>query len=214
MVRLILIRHALTDYNLQNRYCGACDPPLNNKGIRQAERIAQCLRGLHIDKVYSSDLRRAYQTAQIIFKNNLIQKSADFREMNFGIFEGLRYEEILKRFPSIYSDWIKDPLGVRIPKGEGLNGLSERVKKRLSFILSQCKSDSCVRKQDKAKTIAIVTHGGPIRIILCDALKYDLALFWQITQDVGALNVIDYSEDRNPLIVKINDTSHLKGARL
>jgi len=199
MPRLILIRHGETDYNSQKRYCGFSDPSLNNRGRRQSARLAESLKGWRIDKVYASDLKRTVQTAEIIFKSSIIEKIADFREMNFGLFEGLRYEEIIKEHPKLYRDWINNPLKVKIPGGESLKDLNERVKQRLSFILSQ----------HEGKTIAVVTHGGPIRIILCDTGKFTLATFWEIEQETGALNIIDYPKGLPPVVVKMNDVSHL-----
>jgi len=199
MTRLILIRHGETDFNLQNRYCGFSDPPLNSKGIEQSEKLAAELEAIGVDKVYASDLKRAYETAAIIFKGNSIEKTENFREMNFGIFEGLKYEEIVQRYSKFYRDWIDNPLKVQIPKGEGVRDLSKRVKGRLYSIISRYKD----------RTIAVVTHGGPIRVILCDALKYGLDMFWQIEQNIGALNIIEYSKKLEPHIVKVNDTSPL-----
>jgi len=199
MTKLILIRHSETDYNLESRYCGYSNLPLNNKGIWQAQRLSVRLKDIKIDRVYSSDLKRAYQTAEIIFKNNSIERMADFREMNFGIFEGLKYEDIIKKHPKLYRNWINDPMKIKIPNGEGLKDLSKRVKERLSSILSKYED----------KTLALVTHGGPIRIILCDVLKYNLKMFWQMEQEVGALNIIDYDKGFSPDIIKMNDISHL-----
>lgn len=199
MTRLILIRHGETDYGLQHKYCGFSNPPLNNNGIYQSEKLAAKLKGIEIDKVYSSDLKRAYESTSIIFKDNPIEKIVNFREMNFGILEGLRYEEILQKHPEIYKDWINNPLKVRIPNGESLRDLSKRVKERLSFILA--------RHRDEI--IAVVTHAGPIRVILCDILNYSLKDFWRIEQDVAAYNIIDYSGKLEPRVIKMNDTSCL-----
>lgn len=199
MVRLILIRHGKTDYSSENRYCGFSEPPLNNKGIWQAKKLAAKLKDIRIDKVYSSDLVRSYQTAKIIFGNNSIEKVADLREINFGLFEGLKYEQIIGKYPKLYRDWVDNPEKVKIPNGEGLGDLSKRVEQRLSFILSQ----------HKDRTLAVVTHSGPIRIVLCKALKFDLKMFWQIEQQFCALNIIDYAEEAPPMVVKINDISHL-----
>lgn len=199
MTRLILIRHGETDYSLQNRYCGFSNPSLNNKGIWQAKKLADRLGDPSSVKAYSSDLKRAYETAKIIFKNNSIEKAADFREMNFGLFEGLKYEEIVRRHPKLYRDWVDNPEKVKIPNGEGLRDLRKRVKERLSLILSQ----------QPGKTLAVVTHSGPIRVILCDALKLGLNMFWQIGQEAGALNIIDYAKESSPVVVKVNDISGL-----
>jgi len=199
VIRLILIRHAQTDYSLQNRYCGFSNPSLNNKGIWQSKKLADRLGNLSSVKVYSSDFKRAYQTAKIIFRNNSIEKAADFREMNFGLFEGLKYEEIVRKYPKLYRDWVDNPEKVRIPAGERLKDLNKRVKERLSFILSQY----------EGKTLAVVTHGGPIKVILCDALKFDVNMFWKIRQEISALNIIDYAKESSPVVVKMNDISHL-----
>ncbi len=199
MVRLILIRHAETDYSSQNRYCGFSNPSLNDKGIWQSQKLAANLKEVRIDKIYSSDLVRAYQTAKIIFGNNSIEKTVGLREMNFGLFEGLKYEQIIEKYPELYIDWIDNPEKVKTPNGEGLRDLSKRVEKRLSLILSQ----------HKGKTLAVVTHSGPIRVVLCKALKFELKMFRQIEQQLGALNIIDYAEEAPPIVVKMNDVSHL-----
>ena len=182
MARLVLIRHGETDYNLEKRYCGFSNPSLNDNGIRQAKVLADKLKNVGIDKIYSSDLERAYETARIVFKNRSIEKTEDFREMNFGIFEGLKSEEILEKYPKLYREWIDDPDKIELPEGEGLKDLSKRVKEKLPLIIPQ----------DNDITIALVTHGGPIRIILCDAFKFDLKMFWQMKQEVGSLNMVDY----------------------
>ncbi|MFH1519546.1 MAG: histidine phosphatase family protein [Candidatus Omnitrophota bacterium] len=182
MTRLILIRHGETDYASQGRYCGLSDPSLNEKGVKQSERLAVRLKEARIDKVYSSNLKRAYESAKIIFRGNSIEEIVDFREMNFGLFEGLRYEEIIKVYPKLYREWINNPMRVKIPSGEGLVELEKRVKKKLSFIFSQ----------DAGKTIALVSHGGPIRVILCHLLKLGLESFWKVEQGIGTLRIIDY----------------------
>jgi broad specificity phosphatase PhoE len=200
---------------------------LNDRGVWQAERLACRLRDEKIDVAYSSDLKRAYKTARIIFnplttlrvvnggpvepfiegrnrtirtiKNKVIEKLSEFREMNFGIFEGLTHAEIIQRYPELYKSWLGNLTKVNAPRGEGLRDLSKRVKKRLSFILSR----------HQGKTIAIIAHGGPIRVVLCDALKYNLEMFWQIGQDIGALNILEYSERLALRVTKMNDTAHL-----
>ncbi|MCK4520205.1 MAG: histidine phosphatase family protein [Candidatus Omnitrophica bacterium] len=182
MVKMLLIRHGETDYTLTGRYCGFSNPSLNRKGIQQSERLAIRLKEAGVDKIYSSDLKRAYESAKIIFKNNSIEKIADFREMNFGLFEELKYEEIIKVYPKLYREWIDNPMRVKIPGGEGLVELEKRVKEGLSFISSQ----------NAGKTIALVSHGGPIRIILCQALKLGLESFWKVEQEIGTLRIIDY----------------------
>lgn len=153
------------------------------------------LRGEKVDKVYSSGLKRASQTARIIFAGRHIEKRRGLREMNFGIFEGLTYEQIMARYPQVYTDWMRNPAGVEIPRGENLEGLYKRVRRELRFILSRCK---------KNETVAVVAHGGPNRVFLCDALGFGREKFWQIEQDNAALNIIEYSDAAHAAVVVMN----------
>jgi alpha-ribazole phosphatase len=197
-MRLILIRHGETDYSLARRYCGFSDPPLNEEGIRQSRQLAARLTGMRIDRVYSSDLVRARQTAEIIFPKDSIESTADWREMNFGLFEGLTHEQIMHRYPTLYRKWVDDPAEVKPPEGEGLRDLCKRVQEGISAVVSRHKDG----------TVAVVTHGGPIRIALCDALQFGLARFWQVQQALGAWNAIDYAEGAPPAVIVMNDVSH------
>lgn len=181
MARLILIRHGQTDYNLQSKYCGFSNPPLNEKGVEQAQKLYRDFKKkLTIDKVYSSDLQRALKTAKIALPNLTVEKKTDFREMNFGLFEGLKYREITRKYPKIYQNWIKNPLETETPGGESLKTLSERVRKGLKVIFSE----------NKDKTIALVTHEGPIKIITLDKQKRDLKDFWDINHSLGTYSII------------------------
>lgn len=199
MTRLLLIRHGQTDYSSQNRYCGFSNPPLNDKGISQCRQLAARLKETKVDKVYSSDLLRAMQTAKIIFDGNPTEQTEDLREMNFGLFEGLKHEQIMEKYPELYRRWIDNPEKAKTPNGEGLKDLSERIEKKISEIISR----------NEGGEIAVVTHSGPIRIVLCKALKFDLKKFWCIDQQLCALNIINYEQQASPRVVKMNDTSHL-----
>jgi len=198
-MRLILIRHGATEYSRARRYCGFSDPPLNDEGIRQSRQLAARLKGMRIDRVYSSDLRRARQTAEIVFPQDAIERAADWREMNFGLFEGLTHEQIMQRYPTLYRDWIRNPLEVRIPEGEGLPDLRRRVRESIFAAVSQ----------HEHGTVAVVTHGGPIRVALCDALPLGPALFWQVEQALGAWSAIDYAAGAPGAVIVRNEVSHL-----
>jgi len=200
MTKIILIRHGETDYNLNRKYCGFSDPPLNDTGVLQAEKLAKKIRHLKIDKIYSSDLKRAHQTAGIIFPDKNVELTDNFREMNFGIFEGLNYKEITAKTPNLYQDWINDPIKTTIPEGENLISMNTRVKEKLNGIIAN---------NDK-KTIVIITHAGPLRVILCEALNKNLSMFWQIDQDNAAVNIIDYASNASVKVISMNEISHLK----
>lgn len=199
MKKLILIRHGETGYTEQRRYCGHNNTPLNSKGIKQAIRLRSKLKKIKIDKIYSSDLRRACQTAKIIFKNRLIIKKRNLREIDFGAFVGLTWKESSQRYPSIYKTWLNNPLYTKIPNGESVSKFKKRIEKCFANMLDQ--------NQDK--TVALVCHGGPIRIIILKILKQDMDKFWNIEQDIACINIIEF-KNGIPQVLKINDTSHLE----
>lgn len=201
--KLILIRHGETDWSYQKRYCGFTDIPLNEKGKAQARQLSKRLEEEKVHKVYSSDMKRTLQFAKIVFKDAPIERLASLREMNLGMFEGLTYQEIMEAYPEIYRKWLNDPRDVTIPGGEGLNDLAKRVRESLIKILSHDNSNS-------NRTIAVFTHAGPIRVILCDILNLGLKEFWQIEQDLANFNIIEFVKGKNKIHL-LNDTSYLNG---
>lgn len=199
MTKLILIRHGETDYNANRRYCGFSNPPLNASGVAQANSLARQMKEFDITMVYSSDLSRAMQTAEILFPGHQIKTTPNFRELNFGIFEGLSYSVIMERYPELYRDWIRDPSNVLLPNGEGFGGFRKRISSALSSIISS----------NRNKTISLVTHSGPIRLILCESLGYGLEKFWEVGHENAAFSVIDYPEGCTPIAIRINEPLHL-----
>ena len=198
--KLFLIRHGETDWNYQRRYCSFTDLDLNEKGKNQARQVHKILNKEVIHKVYTSDRKRTCEFAGIVFKGLPIEKLPDLREIKFGIFEGLTYQEIMKAYPKIYRGWLDDPLNLAIPEGESLNNLAERVRKTLARILSH----------NRNRTVAIVTHAGPIRVILCDTLNLDLKEIWQIEPDLASISIIEFVKGRGRICL-LNDTSYLNG---
>jgi len=186
-VTLYLVRHGQAEYFDKCQFFGHTDIDLTDTGIKQMETITQrltclacppCEAGLarlaakrgtrarresiSIDGIYSSDLKRASKSASIIasHRNKTSQKVPEFREVNFGRWEGLTWEEINKRFPGGLKARFKDLVNYKIPSGESLEDLRVRVLGKLREIL----------KGGEGKSILLVTHGGVNRVILCDAL--------------------------------------------
>ncbi|MBF0571049.1 MAG: histidine phosphatase family protein [Candidatus Omnitrophica bacterium] len=201
MTKIFLLRHGQTDFSLERKYCGSLDVDLNDEGRKQALKIARYFQGAHFDAVYSSDLQRAFETAAIAFENEKIVKQNCFREMDFGVLEGLKYEEAMKNYSQIYEAWIHAPWDVKIPNGEAFIDFCHRVMDGLSSLLSH----------HRGQSIAVVSHGGPIRVILCDALKRGVKDFWSIQQDNAALNVIEYPWGQDPVVTVMNETAYLNG---
>lgn len=177
--RLVLIRHGETDWNIQKRYMGSTDVALNENGMKQAEMLATRLDKRAIRAVYSSDSARASVFARIVFPEFDITKHPGFREMSFGIFEGLTHEEIMVRHSSAYENWLKDPFTAAIPDGESFAALETRVR--------SAARELAALHRDRA--IAVVTHSGPIRVLLQDAPTTQD--FWGMRPDNASVYTIE-----------------------
>ncbi|HVJ07830.1 MAG TPA: histidine phosphatase family protein [Acidisarcina sp.] len=157
MKAFILMRHGATD--MAGRFCGHSDPPLNDGGRAQIERAASLL---HVppEVVYTSDLLRARQSAAIIAAHFAVPVKVrpDLREICFGQWEGLSWQEIERCFPAESRAWVERfPAGV-IQSGESYKNFLDRVKREMAFLIDQAESQA----------LLAVTHGGVIRTALSE----------------------------------------------
>ena len=158
MTKLILTRHGQTDWNREGRYQGQADPPLNSTGRQQAQALADRLADRSLEAIYSSDLQRAFETAQIIAQRHGLPVRQDqrLREINQGEWEGLRIEEIIARYPQIWAAFLDDPLQGQAPGGEPPLLVAERVWAAVSDIA----------KLYPTGTVLIVSHGFALATLL------------------------------------------------
>ncbi len=185
--KLILIRHGQTEWNLNKKYCGLFDIKLNAKGKMQAECLRKRLKKENVHKVYSSDRKRAIETAKIIFKELEIEKMPDLREMHFGCFEGLTYREIMQKYPKVYKKWLTRPFAAAIPQGESLGDFKKRIVNAFKKIVSSCPQ----------KTVAVVCHGGVIAIFLTHILK--TKDFFKLIPACASLSILEYKNGKPKL---------------
>lgn len=177
---IYLIRHGETDWNLQKRYQGQTDTELNEQGREQAAKLAQKMKHKDIDLVYVSDLLRAKEFASMVFPNKRIIELPELREMNFGIFEGLTYQEIMEKYPQEYETWFANPAAYTIINGESLLELAERVNLVWEII----------SREAEDQNIAVVAHGGPLKVILGKLQGKALKNIWEIEVGNGAVEVV------------------------
>jgi broad specificity phosphatase PhoE len=153
---LFLIRHAVTD--MTGTLCGHSDPPLNAKGREQASLLASVLSGSNVLRLYTSDLRRAVETAQLLANplNIPIVTRSDLREISFGEWEGRRWAEIPADGPDITAMESQPELSA--PGGETFFSFRDRVRRAFKEIVAATGAEST----------AIVTHLGVMRVILSE----------------------------------------------
>jgi len=205
MLRILVIRHGETFSNAENRFSGHQDVDLNEKGIWQAEQLANRLKDEQIDFAYSSDLKRATCTAKIGLKYHNIEVKTEplFREMSFGKWEGLNVNELDFDEDERLMEWWKYP-DLSMPGGESTSELKERVLTGLNRIIKEH------NEKDKEKTVVIVCHGGVARIILAIALDIPTGKVWHIRQFSTALNVIKFFTKNGYYVETVNDINHLR----
>lgn len=221
-MRIYLVRHGETPWNEEMRYQGQTDVPLSERGRKQADALREAhFRGniagsdpIHWAKVYSSDLKRALETAKIILgtqdKSHIagsdpthkeITLCKDLREINYGVFEGVLLEDIKKNYAEILQQWWRDPQKARIPDGESLEELKERV--------LRCYHNIVESHKETDAHILIVSHGGPLRIIFMDVLEFSLSQARSFRVDNTSLSIVEYKNNR-PVLTLLNDICHLE----
>jgi alpha-ribazole phosphatase len=199
-VRLIVVRHGETLYNVQSRFTGQSDIPLSALGERQAAALGKRLAAEPLAAIAASDLRRARVTAQAIARYHKlpVQEEADLREMTFGAWEGSTYDEIMARDADLVQRWLSDPTIYAPPGGETVIQLLDRVVRALERWQTRCPET----------TILWAVHGGVIEVLLCHLLGVDLKLRWQFRHENASITEIDLGR-RGTRVVRLNETAHL-----
>ena len=201
MTKVVFIRHGQTEWNVNGRYQGQSDVPLSPAGEEQARLLAAHFPVGHIDAVYASDLKRAMFTAQAVAdKFGLpVQQEPAFRELCFGDWEGLTYEEITSQWADAMTNFMNHPDIMEIPNGETFPEVQARAMKRLNEIIAL----------HEGQTIAITAHGAVLRTILTAALHMPLQYLWSIRQFNTAINIVRYDREANPTVELLNGNAHL-----
>ncbi len=200
MAKLLLVRHGITDWNILHKIQGHSDISLNEKGCQQVERIGQRLAGEKIDAAFSSDLTRAMATARAIVNNHSveIQKNTNLREMNYGLAEGMTYNELKAAYPNIAASIFNFTTEISFPEGETFPDFVTRAETFLDS-LSTYKED---------QTVLVVSHGGILKAMICSLLGIGQEHWTQIRIDNASLSIIS-TYGKQVILSLLNDTSHL-----
>ena len=200
MSRLLLVRHGDTELNGAERYWGNTDVKLSDNGFKQAERLRDRLATERIDAIYSSELRRASVTAEIIASKHRLDviTCAELREMNFGELEGLTFNEISRLYPEVTELWLQRSPKLKYPGGESVDEFNSRV----SQFVGQLKTHA------PQETILIVAHSGSLRTLLCHLLGIGLERRQQFRLHLASLTILD-TYPQGAILSLLNDVSHL-----
>lgn len=199
-LRLFLIRHATSVWNDERRIQGQLDPPLSEKGRAEASRLAERLRGCAFAAFYSSDLRRARETAEALAEAVGLapQLTGELREVGLGGWEGLTRSEIIARYPQLWERWVAEPNWDIPPGGEGAEAFEARVGAFIDQLTSELRSGD----------VLLVTHGGVIQVAVLRLLRNrSQGLFPFVIQNTS-LNVLE-GEPGRMVVSRVNDICHL-----
>jgi alpha-ribazole phosphatase len=165
-------------------YNGQMDVDITPLGFEQMERLRLRLADQKLSAVYSSDLLRTRRGADLIASSHGLtaRHFPEFREMNFGRWQGLTVREVVERYPTDLSQWMEDLENFRIPGGESLAEARRRVMPKLMELI----------ERHRGEEILLLCHGAVNRVILAEALQLPMAQAFRIEQDYGCLNIIAY----------------------
>ncbi|HWP92397.1 MAG TPA: histidine phosphatase family protein [Thermodesulfobacteriota bacterium] len=199
-MNLILVRHGETDWNRIGRCQGFSDVELNGNGRKQIEALAKSLRDENIGAIYSSDLKRATDTANAIarYHNLPVRLERGLREMDQGELEGLTFVEIRERYADLMMEWRLNTETVRLPGGESLKEVQERAWRVIEGIAN--------RHSDE--TVVTVSHNLTIVALLCKFTGVGLTEFTRFKLQATSKNLVLFKNGYTRVEV-INDIAHL-----
>lgn len=200
MVRIILIRHGETTWNVEGRYQGQVDTPLSPRGLAQGQAAAEALRAVPIDAAVASPLSRAQDTCRFAAGLHGLSVETDERltEISHGAWEGRYAADIEAQYPEEFHLWHTHPERVQMPGGESLEDVRRRARAAFDDIAAQYEGN----------TVLVCAHDAVNKAVLCDLLGLGMDRFWQIKQDNACINVVECTDGVWRLVL-LNSTIHL-----
>ncbi len=202
MGTLFIVRHGQTVWNQEERIQGHTDVALSERGMQQARLLRERLSAAHIDAAYTSDLRRASETAEIVLEGRDVPLYATprLREYRKGAHEGLTFGQIRARFPQEFPTYVTKDLDFAPEGGESIRSVSVRM----AGIINE------IANNHLDETVLVVGHGGSLRAAMRALLGMELDGNWRFAFGNCSLTIVDTYAD-NAVLRLFNDASHLNG---
>ncbi|MBO9618831.1 MAG: histidine phosphatase family protein [Niabella sp.] len=196
MLKVILLRHGETAYNAAgNRYCGRTDIGLTEKGITQATKVFEALKGVPVDAVYASPLQRALTTAAIASGNRAVTADDRLIEADFGLWEGKTKEAFNAEDPTLWAAWMKDPEGTRAG-GTGETGGA--IVKRVNDFFEE------LHRRHNGQLVMVVAHNGINRLYLASKLGMPLSNYRRFDMENSAVSYFELDDENVLTLKKLN----------
>lgn len=200
--RILLSRHGETDWNAERRIQGSTDIPLNARGEEQARCLADRLAGTPFCAIYSSDLKRAFRTAELTRERRPdipLIPALELRERNWGALEGLRWDDIMRDHPDVAEGITSGDPDYALPGGG--ESRAQVLRRATSLFLR-------IVKDHPGQTVAIFTHGGVCATLLKHALGVSPRTRTSFLVENCALHILDF-DGKSWTVRTLNDMSHL-----
>ena len=198
-----MIRHGETEWNVKGVFRGRIDIPLSDLGVRQAEFLGSYLSEVDFEVIYSSPLKRAFDTAMAIskFQRGRVDVIVDDRliDICYGDWEGRFEDEVRVAYPDLYFEWLRNPHKVKFPGGESLGDVRLRLQNFINHLVINHRGN-----------VAVVSHRVVCKVLICMLLGLDDSKFWNVRIDCGGITIFDY-DNGVFILVKHNDTSYFSG---
>lgn len=185
-LRAAVVRHGEAHRSVRGRCCGSLDPPLSDEGRRQLEETSGLLERLAPVAIYTSPRLRALDSARALAMTMPLTIDDRLAEIDFGVLEGLTYQEVADRYPIVWRTWMHRPADVVFPGGERFDAFTARIDNLLADL----------KDRHPGQAIVIVAHGGVNRVILARALDLELRRMFRLQQSPGAVSLIDFYDDQ------------------
>jgi len=200
MTKILLARHGETEWNVEEVFRGRIDVELDETGIKQAKLLAKYLSNLKLGAIYSSPLKRALQTAEIIasYHKLNVEVAPGLIDLDYGKWQGLPHQEVKDKYKELYAQWIASPDKVKMPDGESLDNVRERA---IAVV------DNVIAKYEG--TVVLVSHRVVNKVLICALLGLDNSHFWNIRLDTCGITTFIYENGRF-VLTEHNNTSYLK----
>ncbi len=198
-MRLILVRHGETIWNMEKKIQGITDIGLSDLGMEQAKKLALSLKSEKLDAIITSPLMRAYETARAVgtYHDLPIVVEKDLRELDAGELEGLTFPDLMLRYPDFLGKWMIDHASVVMPGGESLSEVQNRVWPVIQRIT------------ETMENALVVSHNFVIATILCKIQNLSLSNTAKIRLGVASKTYIEINNGVGNIKL-LNDTGHLQ----
>jgi len=222
VLTLVLTRHGMTARSVPEQHLGQkMDVPLSSAGLRQAHALARRLNDVAFDRIITSPLVRARETAEIVAIGRPVVGDPRLAEMDYGEWEGYTYPEVRAIHPGFRAKWESDPATLRCPGGESGNDVARRIGAFLRDVLDpgsrlgrQPEVGTTAGGEEDGRRILVVAHSSVDRILCCVALGIPIRDFRRrFAVDPTSITVIRWRDGADPdggELILLNDTTHLR----